>query len=259
MKDLQQPQQGKEPREDLIIGRNAVLELLSTDRPVECVHMQRSLGGTLNKIAAIARQRGIVVKDSSAVKLDHLCGHASHQGVVAQVSAAVYSELEDIFARAQAAGEPPFLVIADEIEDPHNLGAIIRTAEAAGAHGIIIPKRRSAGLSYTVSKTSAGAVLHLPVVRVSNLASTIDALKKRGVWLYAADMDGKSWCGVDYSGALALVVGAEGAGVGRLIKEKCDFVVSLPMRGKIASLNVSVATGILCYEIARQRMKLQSL
>lgn len=255
MKEQQQIERA-EPREDLIIGRNAVLELLRSEKPVECIHLQKGLGGTLNKIAAAARQRGIVLKDSSPVKLDHLCGHSSHQGVVAQIAAADYAELEDIFARAEAAGEPPFLIIADEIEDPHNLGAIIRTAEAAGAHGIIIPKRRSAGLSYTVSKTSAGALLHLPVVRVGNLAGTIDALKKRGLWIYAADMDGENWCGVDYTGALALVVGSEGAGVGRLVKEKCDFVVSLPMRGKISSLNVSVAAGILCYEIARQRMKL---
>lgn len=247
-----------EQRDDLVIGRNAVMELLKTERPVECLYLQKGLGGSIGRIAGIAREQGILIKEAAGIKLDNLCGHASHQGVVAQLSASQYSELEDIFARAEAAGEAPFLIIADEIEDPHNLGAIIRTAEAAGAHGVILPKRRSAGLSYTVSKTSAGASAHLPVVRVSNLATTIDALKKQGLWVYAADMDGKAWCQVDYSGPVALVVGSEGSGVGRLIKEKCDFVVSLPMRGEMASLNVSVATGIICYEIARQRLGLSA-
>lgn len=240
-------------REDLVIGRNAVLELLKTGRQVECLYLQKGLTGTISKIAAIAREQGIVIKDANPQKLDTLCGKANHQGVVAQVSAARYSELEEIFQRAEAAGEAPFLIIADEIEDPHNLGAIIRTAEAAGAHGLILPKRRSAGLSHTVAKTSAGAVEHLPVARVANLATTIDALKKRGVWIYAADMDGRSYHTLDYAGPVALVVGSEGAGIGRLIKEKCDFVVSLPMYGQISSLNVSVAAGIILYEIARQR------
>jgi len=150
------------------------------------------------------------------------------------------------------------VVFCDGIEDPHNLGAILRSAEAAGAHGVVIPKRRSAGLSWVVGKTSAGALNHLPVVRVPNLVAAMEALKKQGVWFYAADMGGQPWCAVDYAGPVGLVVGAEGSGVSRLVREKCDFAVSLPMRGKIASLNASVAAGIVLYEIARQRMKLQS-
>lgn len=243
-------------RDDLVIGRNAVLELLKTDRQIECVYLQKGLGGTVSKIAAISKSKGVTVKDVSAAKLDNLCAHANHQGVAALTSAWSYSELDEAFEKAKDRNEPVFLVIADEIEDPHNLGAIIRSAEAAGAHGIIIPKRRSAGLTFAVSKTSAGAVEHLPVIRVSNLASAIDTLKERGCWIYAADVNGSSWCSVDYSGPCALVVGSEGKGVGRLIKEKCDFTVSLPMRGKITSLNASVAAGIVMYEIARQRMGL---
>lgn len=246
-----------EPREDLVIGRNAVLELLRSENPVECIFLQRGAGGSTGKIAAIARERGIVVKDAAPVKLDNLCGHAAHQGVVAQLASAQYATLEDILARAKASGEAPFLLMADGIEDPHNIGAIIRTAEAAGAHGLILPKRRSAGLSHIVAKTSAGAVSHLPVARVSNLAATVDLLQRLGVWFYAADMEGEPWCGVNYTGAICFVLGAEGSGISRLLREKCDFAVSLPMRGKINSLNVSVAAGILCYEAARQRLRLK--
>lgn len=245
-------------RDDIVIGRNAVLELLKTGRQIECVYLQKGLGGTVSKIAAISRDKGIVIKEVAGVKLDNLCMHGNHQGVIAQTAAASYCDVEDIFKAAEDRGEPAFIVIADEIEDPHNLGAIIRSAEAAGAHGLIIPKRRSAGLTFAVSKTSAGAAEHLPVARVANLASAIEALKKRGCWIYAADMDGKSWCSVDYSGPLALVVGGEGKGVGRLIKENCDFTVSLPMCGKISSLNASVAAGIILYEIARQRLGLKA-
>jgi len=250
---MQQQKQPASQREDLVIGRGAVQELLRSGRPVECLYIQQGLTGTITKITAIARDQGIPCKEVDGRKLDALCDKANHQGVIAQTAASRYSELEDIFQRAKAADEPVFLVIADEIEDPHNLGAVIRTAEAAGAHGIIIPKRRSAGLTYTVSKTSAGASEHLPVVRVSNLATTIDGLKERGVWIYAADFGGDTWCQVDYAGAVGLVIGAEGRGVGRLIRQKCDFTVSLPMRGKIGSLNASVAAGIVLYEIARQR------
>lgn len=247
-----------ELREDLVIGRNAVLELLRAGRPVEYVCLQRGLGGSIGKIAAMAKEKGIVVKDVSPAKLDNLCGHSAHQGVAALLSAERYADLNDLFLRAEQAGEAPFFLLADGIEDPHNLGAMIRTAEAAGAHGLILPKRRSAGLGYTVAKTSAGAVEHLPVARVSNLPSTIDILKKRGVWLYAADLDGQSWNTVDFSGSVGLVLGSEGNGVSRLVKEKCDFTLSLPMRGRIASLNVSVAAGVFCYEIARQRLGLKS-
>ena len=166
--------------------------------------------------------------------------------------------MEDILQTAEQRGESPFLIIADEIEDPHNLGAIIRTAETAGAHGIIIPKRRSASLTSIVYKTSAGAVSHIPVARVSNLPATMDKLKEQNIWIYGAEMDGENWCSVDYRGGVALVIGSEGNGLGRLVKEKCDFFVSLPMRGKITSLNASVAGGILMYEVARQRLGLQA-
>jgi 23S rRNA (guanosine2251-2'-O)-methyltransferase len=257
MAELEQKDRLKEPREDIVVGRNAVIELMRSGRPVECVFLQKGLPGVAH-IAAMARDQKLVVKDVAAAKLDNLCGHSAHQGIAAQLSAARYAELEDLFRRAEESGEPPFFLIADGIEDPHNLGAIIRTAEASGAHGLIVPKRHSAGLGYTVAKTSAGAVEHLPVVRVPNLAACIEELKKRGVWIYAADMAGQHWCQTDYSGAVGLVLGAEGSGVSRLIREKCDFLVSLPMRGKIESLNVSVAAGIVCYEIARQRMGLAS-
>ncbi|MDF2567889.1 MAG: rlmB, partial [Oscillospiraceae bacterium] len=182
----------------------------------------------------------------------------SHQGVVATVAVAEYATVEDIFAHAEQKGMQPFIIIADEIEDPHNLGAIIRTAEAAGADGIIIPKRRSASLSSTVYKTSAGAVSHMLVARVSNLVQTINELKQKGVWVYAADMDGQTWCELDYDGAVALVIGSEGKGITKLIKEKCDFVVTLQMCGKVNSLNASVAGGILMYEIARQRLGIKA-
>ena len=187
-----------------------------------------------------------------------MCGQGNHQGVAAYAAAHKYAEVEDIFALAEERGEEPFIIICDEIEDPHNLGAIIRTAETTGVHGIIIPKRRNASLSYAVGKTSAGAIEYVPVARVGNLASTIDDLKKRGLWVYTADMDGSNWCETDFSGGVALIVGSEGNGVSRLIKEKSDFVVSLPMRGKITSLNASVAAGILMYEVARQRLKIKA-
>lgn len=164
-----------------------------------------------------------------------------------------YATVEDLFRRAQEKDEPPFFVVCDELEDPHNLGAILRTAECAGAHGVIIPKRRSVGLTYAVGKASAGAVEYLPVARVGNLPSLLEELKARGLWIYAADMDGSPWCQTDFTGPTALVIGSEGRGVGRLVKEKADFVVSLPLKGNINSLNASVAAGILCYEVARQR------
>lgn len=241
-------------REDIVVGRGAIQELLRSGRPIECLFLQQGLsGGSFGSIVSTAKERGIVIKQVDPGKLEFLCAGANHQGVIAQVASASYSTVDDLFARAEEKGEQPFFVIADQIEDPHNLGAIIRTAEAAGAHGLIIPKRRSAGLTYTVGKTSAGAVEHLPVARVTNLAATITQLKARNVWIYGADMDGENWSGIDYRGAVALVVGSEGSGISRLVREQCDFVVSLPMLGKISSLNVSVATGIICYEIARQR------
>ena len=237
---------------EVLYGRGPVRELLRTQRQVECLWVQKSLeGASLGGLIVLAKDRGIPVKEADARKLEELCAGGNHQGVAALTPAADYAELEDIFARAGDA--PPLLIIADKVEDPHNLGAIIRVAEAAGAHGLIIPKRRSAGLSQTVAKTSAGAALHLPVVRVANIPTVIEELKKRGVWVFGADMAGAPYDKTDFGGPAALVVGSEGEGLGRLVKEKCDLLVSLPMRGRVESLNVSVAAGILLYEMARQR------
>lgn len=244
---------------DLIIGRNAVSEALRSERVIDTLLVARGeRNGSIGRIIAECRDKNIVVKEVDKKKLDFLCGQGNHQGIAAYAAAHEYAEVEDIFALAQERGEDPFIIICDEIEDPHNLGAIIRTAETTGVHGIIIPKRRNASLSYAVGKTSAGAVEYVPVARVGNLAGTIEDLKKRGLWVYTADMDGQNWCETDFSGPVALIVGSEGNGVSRLIKEKSDFVVSLPMRGKITSLNASVAAGILMYEVARQRLGIKA-
>jgi 23S rRNA (guanosine2251-2'-O)-methyltransferase len=242
-------------REDMIYGRNAVTELLKSQRPVDVLYIQSGLErqGSIGAIIKLARQREMPIKELPRERLDALCG-GPHQGVAASAAAARYYELEEIL---EAAGEqPPFLVVADGIQDPHNLGAIIRTADAAGAHGLIIPKRGGVGLTPTVLKASAGAAAHFPVARVPNLAACLEVLKKRGIWCYCASPDGPLWCKQDYAGPVALVVGAEGEGVSRLVRERCDFVVSLPMQGHISSLNASVAAGIILYEIARQRMGL---
>ncbi len=243
-----------EDNKDVIAGRNAVLEALKAERNIDIIHIaDGDSQGSINKIKALAKEAGIVVKVTTNQKLDFLCGGVTHQGVVAVCSCADYATVEDILAVSKAKDQPPFIIIADEIEDPHNLGALIRTAEACGADGLIIPKRRSASLSATVYKTSAGAASVLPVAKVSNLVSCIKDLKKQNIWVYGADMGGTSWDKLDYAGGVALVVGSEGNGMGRLIKEQCDFIVSLPMKGKINSLNASVAGGILMYEVARHR------
>ncbi|HOO25521.1 MAG TPA: 23S rRNA (guanosine(2251)-2'-O)-methyltransferase RlmB [Clostridiales bacterium] len=239
---------------DLIIGRQAVTEALRAGRTIDSVLIARGeRGGSLGKIIADCKEKGIVVKDADKKKLDFLCGHQNHQGIVAFTAVKEYSSLEDIFDLAKSRGEAPFIIICDELEDPHNLGAIIRTAEAAGAHGVLVPKRRSASLSYAVGKASAGAVEYMPVARVTNLAAAIDDLKSKGLWIYGADMGGMVWSEYDYTGACALVIGSEGKGLSRLVREKCDFIVSLPMKGKINSLNASVAAGILMFEVAGQR------
>lgn len=241
--------------DSLVIGRNAVIELLKSDREVENVLVAKGeREGSINRILALCKEKRIVVKTVDRKKLDFLAPGGNHQGVAANVPAHEYSTVEDILAVAEEKGEPPFVIICDEIEDSHNLGAIIRTAEACGAHGIIIPKRRNVGLNYIVAKTSCGALEYMPVARVTNLAATIDELKKKNIWVYAADMDGQRWDKTDFSGGVALVVGSEGNGVGRLVKEKCDITVSLPMMGRVNSLNASVAAGVLMYEIARQRL-----
>ncbi len=244
-------------KDNIVIGRNAVLELLKSGREIENIIIAKGeREGSVNQIAALAREKGVVIKNADRKKLDFMCGGANHQGVIANVPAHEYSSVEDILAAAKEKGEPPFIIICDEIEDSRNLGAIIRTAEACGAHGVIIPKRRNAGLNFIVAKTSCGALEYVKVARVSNLSSTIDMLKKENIWVYAADMDGEPWCKTDFSGGVALVVGSEGNGVGRLVKQNCDVIVSLPMRGKVNSLNASVAASVIMYEIARQRIGL---
>ena len=243
-----------EQRQDLIIGRNAVAEALKSGRSIDSLLVAKGeRGGSIGKIIAQCRDKGIVVKETDIRKLDKLCGGSNHQGVAAWAAAHEYSSIEDILNNAESKGEQTFVIICDEIEDPHNLGAIIRTADACGAHGIIIPKRRGVSLTYAVGKVSAGAVEYVPVAKVPNLASTIDELKEKGFWVYGADMNGTRWDQQDYSGSVALVIGSEGKGISRLVREKCDFIVSLPMKGKINSLNASVAAGILMYEIAKHR------
>ncbi len=238
--------------ENIICGRNPVIEAIKSGMSIDTVYVSGH-GGILGKINSMAKDAGAVVKVVNNQKLDQLsCGRA-HQRVAAAASCAEYASLEDILAVSEKKGTNPFIIICDEIEDPHNLGAIIRTAEAAGADGIIIPKRRSASLNATVFKTSAGAASWLPVARVSNLASAVDELKKRGVWIYGTDASGESYESTDLKGSIALVIGSEGFGMGRLIKEKCDFLLRLPMNGKITSLNASVAAGIFMYEAVRQR------
>lgn len=241
----------------MIAGRNAVLEALRAGRELDTIWIaeeeEPGTGGFSGKLRALARDSGAVVKSVSRMKLDALVPGVRHQGVVASLCAGSYVEVSVLLEQAEQAGRPPFLVIADEIEDPHNLGAIIRTAEACGADGLILPQRRSASLTATVYKTSAGAAGVLPVARVSNLVSCIRELKKRNIWIYGADMDGQSWCTLDYRGGIAIVIGSEGRGISRLVREECDFIVSLPMAGQINSLNASVAAGIILYEAARQR------
>lgn len=243
--------------DNLIIGRNAVIELLKSGREIENILIAKGeREGSINRIISMAREKGVVVKNVDRKKLDFMCANGNHQGVAANVPAHSYSTVDEILKLAESRGEAPFIVICDEIEDSHNLGAIIRSAEACGAHGIIIPKRRNVGLNFIVAKTSCGALEYMKVARVSNLASTIEELKKKNIWVYCADMDGQPWCKTDFSGGCALVIGNEGKGVGRLIKEKSDVTVALPMRGKVNSLNASVAAGILMYEITKQRLGL---
>lgn len=239
---------------ELLVGRNAVLEALRSGREINTLLVAKGeRSGSITRILADCRDRGIVIKEVDKRKLDFLCGQGNHQGVAAYVAAHAYAELDDMFALAEARGEAPFLIVCDALEDPHNLGAVIRTAEAAGAHGVIVPKRHGVGLTWAVAKSAAGALEYMPVARVGNLAATLEQLKARGLWVYSADMDGTPWCDVSFSGGVVLVVGAEGSGVSRLLREKSDFIVSLPMKGKINSLNASVAAGILMYEVSRQR------
>lgn len=248
--------QEESDRPEAIFGIHAIEELLSTERQVECVYIE---SGERNKkilrLVSLAKNKSVPVKEVNLAKLNSLSNFSNHQGIVATCSAMEYAALEDIVALAKEKKEPLFVIVADEIEDPHNLGALIRTAEASGAHGIVIGKRRSVGLTSTVFKTSAGAAEHLKVARVANINNAIDTLKKNGAWVYGADMDGQSAFQTDFSGDVVLVIGSEGKGLGRLVKQNCDMIVSLPMVGKINSLNASVAGGILMYQVLKNRLK----
>lgn len=241
--------------EDLVAGRNAVMEVLKGSRSVNRLLVANgSAEGSMREIIAVAKEKGINIQFYDRSKLDAMAPGIRHQGVLVQVPPVQYAELEDILQIARDRNEPPFIVLLDELEDPHNLGAILRTADAAGVHGVLIPKHRSCPLSATVAKTSAGAVEHVPVARIGNMVHTIKKLKKEGLWVAAADMDGTDYYDTDLTGSLLLVIGSEGRGVGRLIKEQCDFVVRIPMVGKINSLNASVAGSILMYEAMKQRI-----
>lgn len=244
----------EENENNYIVGRNAVLEAIRSGMQLEFVMIQKGeLQGSISQIIALCKQKGIVIKEAQAGKLSELSDGVNHQGVVALASAVTYKSVDDILKIAEQRGEPPFIIIADGIEDPHNLGAIIRTAEASGVHGVIIPKRRSVGANATVYKTSAGALSHMAVARVTNLTETIKELKEKGVWIYGAEAGGEDYRSVNFDGAAALVIGSEGRGISKLVLEQCDVVVSLFMRGQVNSLNASVAGGILMYEIARNR------
>lgn len=241
---------------DIIEGRNPILEAMKSGRAIDKILVAKGdKQGSVVKIISDAKKQGIVVQEVERAKLDAVSSTKNHQGVVAYAAAVSYVSVEDILERAKEKGESPFIVIADEITDPHNLGSLLRTANAAGVHGVIIPKRRSVGLSSVVAKTSAGAVEFTPVAKVSNIASVIDKLKKENVWVVGADMSGeKTIYNHDFSGAVAIVVGSEGNGISRIVKEKCDFLVQIPMRGEITSLNASVAGALMIYEVLRSRI-----
>ncbi|MDI9509774.1 MAG: 23S rRNA (guanosine(2251)-2'-O)-methyltransferase RlmB [Clostridiales bacterium] len=238
-----------------IEGRNAVLEAIRAGKTIDRLFVLRgNQDGPIRTIIDKAKKLDTIINFVAKERLDQISLTGKHQGVIAYAAAYEYAQVEDILEAAKEKGEPPFILLLDSIEDPHNLGAIIRTAHQAGAHGIIIPKRRAVGLTATVAKTSAGAINYLPVAKVTNISVTIEELKKEGIWFACADMDGEMMYNVDLKGPIGLVIGSEGEGVGRLIKEKCDFVVKIPMYGQVDSLNASVAAGILSYEIVRQRL-----
>lgn len=238
-----------------IEGRNAVLEAFRAGKTIDKLFVQDGChDGAVNSITRDARKQNTIITYVAKERLDQMSSTGKHQGVIAQAAAYEYADMEEIFAKAEEQGEPPFVFLLDEIEDPHNLGAIIRTANLAGAHGVIIPKRRAAGLTATVVKASAGALNYTPVVKVTNLAQTMEELKQRGLWFVCGDMEGEVMYRQNLTGPIGLVIGNEGEGVSRLVKEKCDYVAAIPMKGNIDSLNASVAAGVLAYEIVRQRM-----
>ena len=249
-----QPKEGVVVDENILFGRNSVLEVLKSGRDIEKILVQKGqMEGSIKKILGDAKQRGIVVQEVEKTKLDEMCNMEKHQGVVAYVSAHKYVEIDEILNDAKSKGEDPFILILENIQDPHNLGAIIRSAHNAGVHGIIISKRRAVGLTSTVSKASAGAIEYTKVAKVSNIAQTIEELKAKGIWVACADMDGEIIYTDNLRGPIGIVIGSEGEGVSKLVKSKCDFVVRIPMYGKVTSLNASVAASILAYEVVRQR------
>lgn len=246
--------QEKNEKDEILVGRNPIIEAINTDRSI--IKIMTAKGAHHSSAAEIVRKakaKGIPVVEVDPKKLDYMTSGAVHQGVVAVCAAAQYAQVEDILALAEDRGESPFVIILDGIEDPHNLGAIVRSAECAGAHGVIIKKRHGAGLSFSAYKAAAGALEYIPVARVTNIADTVDDLKKQNIWVYGADMNGTDYRECDFSGGAALVVGSEGKGISRLVREKCDRIVSLPLKGHINSLNASVAAGVLMYKIAEKR------
>lgn len=240
--------------DNIITGRNSVLELLNSNREIDRILVEKgNKTGSMSAIIAKAGQKQIPVKYVVAEKLNSICPGANHQGVIAYTAMQEYCSIKDLLQYAAEKNESPFIIICDGIEDPYNLGAIIRTAECCGAHGVIIPKRRSVGINYAVSKSACGALEHMKIARVSNITAAINELKGNGVWVYGADMGGEPYDKVDFSGPVALVVGGEGKGISRIVNENCDVVLSLPMKGHITSLNASVAAGIFMYEILKFR------
>jgi 23S rRNA (guanosine2251-2'-O)-methyltransferase len=236
-------------------GRNPIIEALKAGRTIEKLYIAKGASeGSIRQIVSMARERGIVINEMERFKLDSMSETRNHQGVIAIVSPYAYAEVDDILEEARIKGEQPFIILLDEIYDPHNLGSVIRTANACGAHGVIISKRRAVGLTPTVAKASAGAIEYVKVSKVTNMTQTIKYLKEKGLWVAGADMDGeKMYYEADLSGPIALVIGSEGEGVGKLIKDNCDFIVKMPMKGQISSLNAGVAGAVLMYEVVRQR------
>lgn len=241
---------------EFLAGRNAVLEALKSERSINKLFVQQGQStGSIRELIALARDKKVMIEEVSASKLNALVKDVKHQGVVATVAPVNYAELEDVLALAKAKNQAPFLILLDELQDPQNVGAILRTANIAGAHGVLITKRRSCPLTGTVAKISAGAIEHTPVVQIGNVAQTLEQLQKQGLWVVGADMDGTAdYFASDLTGPIVLVIGGEGKGLGRLVKEKCDILVKIPMFGQITSLNASVACGILAFDIVRQRL-----
>ena len=254
-KSFNRPRQNRDDskgRENAVVGRNAVAELLNTGTPIDKI-LVSGVEGSVKVIVAKAKEARIPVVDTTSDYLDRLCGGENHQGVAALVAEKAYCTVEDILEIARERGEKPLIVVCDGIEDPHNLGAVIRCAECEGAHGIIIPERRACGLTPAVSKASAGAIMHMAVAKVANIAQTIEKLKENGVWTYAAEADGQDFYDTDFSGGCAIVLGGEDSGVSRLVRERCDYTVSIPMYGKLNSLNVSTAASVLLCHAARMQ------